>query len=54
MLTCLANDKIWLDRFYNPAPFLLDDGIIINSGKFDGMTNSEEDRKKLLNLSEEK
>ena len=31
--------KIWLDRFFNPPHAFVDNGIMINSGKFDGMNN---------------
>ncbi len=49
----LSNDKnikcseyeIWLDRFFNPPHAFVENGVLINSGKFDGL---ESDRAKKM------
>ncbi len=41
---------IWLDRFFNPEHAYVDNGVLSNSGKFDGM-NNEEAKKKITELA---
>ena len=38
---------IWLDRYLNSTHAFIEDGVLINSGKFDGLT-SEEAREKIV------
>jgi leucyl-tRNA synthetase len=40
-----AEYEIWLDRFFNPPHAFVDDGVLINSGKFDRLTSEEAGKK---------
>jgi leucyl-tRNA synthetase len=37
--------EIWLDRFFNPPHAFVDEGVLINSGTFDGMESGEAKKK---------